>query len=114
MSTQEELQETFEESHQSGPCATCHRDAPGLIQWDERKTRIISFTYYAPNLPAALRSGKLSAKEFLREFLRNGPRPVKDIVAAAPVIYMTLVFTKGQLGITSERIDGVWHWRLPS
>jgi len=111
--TQEELQEDFEESHDYGPCPTCLRGIPDLKRWDATNTRIISITYFAPNLPIRFRSNKLTAREFLREYLAGGPKPVKDIITNAPVKYLSLYLTRSQLGIISERIDGVMHWRLP-
>ena len=109
--------EDFEQAHTlTSPCKACGRSGADFLEWDPTNSFILKATYFRPNLPIEkkleLNTGKLTAKKFLQEFLARGPRTVKDIVANAPCKYLMLHHAKHQLGIISERIDGVMHWRF--
>ena len=58
-----------------------------------------------------------AAKDFLRERLRDCPQPANEIRAAAGdagIHFRTLERAKKELYVNSRKIDGAWHWQLPS
>ncbi len=58
------------------------------------------------------------AKDFLREELVAGPRPVQELktaAAAAGLAWRTIRRAQAELGIKPDKLglDGCWQWHLP-
>ena len=56
---------------------------------------------------------RVEAKEWLRQLLRNGSCPAKDVERVAKddgICMRTLKYAKKELGVESRRCNGMWSW----
>jgi hypothetical protein len=66
--------------------------------------------------PADVSSKAYYARKFLRLELLSGPRLASELVNKARAYGIkesTLTLARKQMGVKSQRWDGVWHWLPP-
>ena len=95
------------------------------IFWDSDRVSCTADQVLAANENASDRPAQIEAEEFLRDILRDGPRPAKDIEAEtkeAGIAWRTVNRAKKTLGIAAERRAesgqglgraGRWYWSWP-
>ena len=95
------------------------------IFWDSERVSCTADQVLAANENASDRPAQTEAEEFLRDILRDGPRPAKDVEAEAKeagIAWRTVNRAKKTLGIVAERRAesgqglgraGRWYWFLP-
>jgi len=86
------------------------------VEWKGTTEHDANSISAAPATPAE-KTKQEEARDFLRDFLRDGPRWQEEVKQAAHrqlISYATLRIAKGQLRVRSERIgtEG-WQWALP-
>jgi hypothetical protein len=96
-----------------------------LIFWDSERVSCTADQVLAANENANDRPAQTEAEEFLRDILRDGPRPAKDVETEAKeagISWRTVNRAKKTLGIVAERKAeaghglgraGRWYWSLP-
>jgi hypothetical protein len=95
------------------------------IFWDSERVSCTADQILAANENASDRPAQTEAEDFLRDILRDGPRPAKDIESEAKeagISWRTVNRAKKALGIVVERRaesgdgfghSGRWYWSLP-
>jgi putative DNA primase/helicase len=96
------------------------------ICWDAERVSFTADEILAANENASERPARTEAEDFLRDILRDGPRPAKDVEGEAKeagIAWRTVNRAKKTLGVTTERKaesgdglgrSGRWYWSLPS
>jgi putative DNA primase/helicase len=95
------------------------------IFWDSERVSYTADQVLAANENASDRPAQTEAEEFLRDFLRDGPRPAKDVETEAKeagIAWRTVNRAKKTLGVLAERKadsghglgpSGRWYWSFP-
>src|SRR6516225_8896064 len=95
------------------------------IFWDSQRVSCTADQVLAANENASDRPAQTEAEDFLRDLLRDGPRPAKDVEAEAKeagISWRTVNRAKKTLGVVAERKaergdglgrSGRWYWSLP-
>jgi hypothetical protein len=95
------------------------------IFWDSERVSCTADEILAANENASERPAQTEAEDFLRDILRDGPRPAKDVESEAKeagISWRTVNRAKKTLGIVTERKaesgdglgrSGRWYWSLP-
>src|SRR5262249_35688198 len=95
------------------------------IFWDSQRVSCTADQVLAANENASDRPAQTEAEEFLRDILRDGARPAKDVEAEAKeagISWRTVNRAKKTLGIVAERKAesgqglgraGRWYWSFP-
>jgi hypothetical protein len=95
------------------------------IFWDSERVSCTADQVLAANENASDRPAQTEAEEFLRDFLRDGPRPAKDVETEAKeagIAWRTVNRAKKTLGVLAERKadsghglgpSGRWYWSFP-
>jgi AAA domain-containing protein len=91
------------------------------IAWDDAPVDVTANEAVRHTGESERQAGRREAQEFLRQFLRDGPRTSEEVHAEAEaegISVRTLKRAKKELGIVSEKEKGVfdrgsWKWRLP-
>jgi hypothetical protein len=85
----------------------------GVLRWLER---FAPTAHTAPTTPSTTPKGLTAAVEWIRAFLRDGPRAASDVLAAALAAGLserTLKRAKEDAGAVSVQIEkNVWVWQL--
>ena len=96
------------------------------IFWDSERVSCTADEIMAANESASERPARTEAEEFLRDILKEGPRPAKEVAGEAQeagISWRTVNRAKKTLGIVVERRaesgdglgrSGRWYWSLPS
>jgi putative DNA primase/helicase len=95
------------------------------IFWDSERVSCTADQVLAANENASDRPAQTEAEDFLRDILRDGPRPAKDVEAEAKeagISWRTVNRAKKTLGVVAERKaesgqglgrGGRWYWSWP-
>ena len=96
------------------------------IFWDSDRVSCTADEILAANESASERPARTEAEDFLRDILRDGPRPARDVESEAKeagISWRTVNRAKKKLGVVAERRaesgDGLghtgrWYWSLPA
>jgi hypothetical protein len=96
------------------------------IFWDSERVSCTADEILAANENASEQPARTEAADFLRDVLKNGPRPAKDVEGEAKeagISWRTVNRAKKKLGVVAERRaesgDGLgrtgrWYWSLPA
>lgn len=95
------------------------------IFWDSERVSCTADEILAANETASERPAQKEAENFLRDILKDGPRPAKDVEGEAKeagISWRTVNRAKKTLGVVAERKaesgdglgrSGRWYWSLP-
>ncbi|MCX7310332.1 MAG: AAA family ATPase [Alphaproteobacteria bacterium] len=95
------------------------------IYWDSERVSCTADEVLAANENGSDKPARTEAEDFLRDILRDGQRPAKDIEGEAKeagISWRTVNRAKKALGVVAERKaesgdgfgrSGRWHWSLP-
>ena len=89
--------------------------APHIL-WENEHVEVTASEAMQANANKSSPSARDEAKKFLTDILANGPVPATEIEDAAngnAISKRTLERAKRELGITAEKKNGQWYWRLP-
>lgn len=100
------------------PRGIAYRIVNGAVSWDSGLVLLSADAALAASEDNTRRTERDDAKEFLKEFLRDGPRPSTEVLEAgiaAGITKRTLERAKRDLGVKPEKegLGGRWTWGLP-
>lgn len=93
------------------------RPLDAAVQWLGTSTVHVSECYGGSSNRGPEPEERKDAEAFLREYLADGPRPSKDVMAEAKLLGLserTLRTAKALAGVSSQRLgrEGSWNWYL--